>query len=358
MRDGKPIILSVRDRRELEAVVAKRVARAGHARRARVVLLSSEGVRGVEIARRLSLSIPQVSRIRRRFFEGGVEGLRDQPKAGRGNNVPEAKVRQVVVTVMGPPPAGHSHWSTRVLARRVGLGPTVVHKILRANDLKPHLSRTFKVSRDPQFAEKVRDIVGLYLNPPQNAVVVSLDEKTQIQALERTQPILPLRPGLPEGRTHDYRRNGVVDLYAALEIASGRVVGKCRDSHTAKDFLSFLNTIDRKFPRGELHLVLDNSSTHKTPAIYDWLSKHPRIVFHFTPTSASWMNQVEGFFSILTRKSVRRTSFPSTAALRRHIDAFLAGWNADPTPFVWTKSAHRILRNHNRMLARISSTAH
>jgi transposase len=358
MRDGKPIILSVRDRRELEAVVAKRVARAGHARRARVILLSSEGVRGVEIARRLSLSIPQVSRIRRRFFEGGVEGLRDQAKAGRGNNVPEAKVRQVVETVMGPPPAGHSHWSTRVLARRVGLGPTVVHKILRANDLKPHLSRTFKVSRDPQFAEKVRDIVGLYLNPPQNAVVVSLDEKTQIQALERTQPILPLRPGLPEGRTHDYRRNGVLDLYAALEIASGHVLADCRESHTGRDFLAFLKSLEKEFPKGELHVVLDNSSTHKTPAVYEWLSKHPRIVFHFTPTSASWMNQVEGFFSILTRRSLRRTSFPSKVALRRHIEAFLANWNQNPTPFVWTKSPHRIVRDHRKLIARISRAEH
>lgn len=323
-----------------------------------MVLLAADAVSGVEIAERMRLSAFQVSRIRRRYLKTGFEGLADQQKAGRGNSVPEEDVRRIVATVMSPPPAGHSHWSVRELSKVVGYGHSVVHKILRANDLKPHLQRTFKVSKDPKFVEKVRDIVGLYLSPPQNAVVVSIDEKTQIQALERTQPILPLRPGLPEGRTHDYRRNGVVDLYAALEIATGRVVGKCRDSHTAKDFLSFLRTVERAFPRGQLHVVLDNSSTHKTPEIYEWLSRNPRVVFHFTPTSASWMNQVEGFFSILTRRSVRRTSFPSIAALRRHIDAFLARWNDDPTPFVWTKSAHRILRNHNRMLARISRTAH
>ena len=358
MREGRPIRLSSSERSELELLVSRRSAAAGHVRRARVILFSSDGIRGVEIAQRLSLSVPQVSRIRRRFFESGVAGLADQPKPGRGNNVPEAKVRQVVATVMSPPPAGHSHWSTRVLARRVGLGATVVHKILRANDLKPHLSRTFKVSRDPEFSEKVRDIVGLYLNPPEKAVVISMDEKTQVQALERTQPMLPLRPGQVERRTHDYRRNGVLDLYAALEIASGRVVGSCRPTHTGRDFLAFLKRLEREFPDGELHVVLDNSSTHKTPDVRTWLAAHPRVIFHFTPKSASWMNQVEGFFSILTRRSLRRTSFPSTKALRRHIEAFLGNWNQNPTPFVWTKSAHRIVRDHRKLVARISRAGH
>jgi hypothetical protein len=248
--------------------------------------MAADGVAGVEIARRLSLSIPQVSRIRRRFERGRVEGLADQPKPGRGNNVPEALVRRVVAAVMSPPPPGHSHWSTRELGRRVGLGHTAVHKILRANDLKPHRQRTFKVSKDPRFSERVQDVVGLYLNPPQNAVVVSMDEKTQVQALDRTQPMLPLRPGQIERRTHDYRRNGVVDLYAALEIATGRVLGDCKDSHTGEDFLSFLKRLERTFRKGELHVVLDNSSTHKTPEVHEWLAAHPRVVFHFTPTSA------------------------------------------------------------------------
>lgn len=320
--------------------------------------MAADGIPGVEIATRLSLSVPQVSRIRKRFEVGKVEGLADRPKQGRGNNVPEQVVCEVVTTVMSPPPAGHSHWSTRLLAGAVGLGKTAVHQILRANDLKPHLQRTFKVSKDPAFAEKVRDVVGLYLNPPDNAVVISLDEKTQVQALDRTQPMLPLRPGQVERRTHDYTRHGVVDLYAALEIATGRVVGRCKDSHTGQGFLSFLKTVERAFRRGELHVILDNSSTHKTPEVQTWLAEHPRVVFHFTPTSASWLNQVEGFFSILTRRSLKRASFASKAALRRLIENFLANWNDDPTPFVWTKSSRTIVRDHRRMLARISRAEH
>lgn len=357
---GKTRVLrvSARDRAALEALVAQPTAPAGHVRRARLVLLAHEGVSGVEIAKRLHLSVPQVSRLRKRFERGGVAGLADQPKPGRGNNVSEAKVREIVKTVMEPPPAGYSHWSVRQLAVRVKLGHTVVHKILRANDLKPHLQQTFKVSKDPRFAEKVQDVVGLYLNPPEKAVVLCLDEKTQVQALERTQPLLPLRSGQPQRRTHDYKRHGVTDLYAALELATGRVVGDCRDSHTGADFLSFLDRLQREFPRRELHVVLDNSSTHKTPEVQAWLTKNPRITFHFTPTSASWLNQVEGFFSILTRRSLRRTSFPSKAALMRHIKDFLRAWNDNPTPFVWTKSPHRIVRNHNRILARITRTVH
>lgn len=353
-----PLRVTPTQRKSLEALVAQPSASAGHVRRARAVLMAADGLSGVEISMRLSLSVPQVSRIRKRFETGKVEGLADQAKAGRGNNVPEEIVRRVVATVMTPPPAGYSHWSTRQLAGKIGLGKTAVHDILRANDLKPHLQRTFKVSKDPRFSEKVRDVVGLYLNPPENAVVVSLDEKTQVQALDRTQPMLPLRPGQVERRTHDYKRNGVVDLYAALEVATGKVVGRCKDSHTGQDFLSFLKAIERTFRRGELHVILDNSSTHKTPDVQEWLGAHPRVVFHFTPTSASWLNQVEGFFSILTRRSLKRASFPSRAALRRHIEAFLKNWNANPTPFVWTKSSPRIVRDHRRMLARISRAEH
>lgn len=353
-----PLSITAGQRRQLEKLVAQPSASAGHVRRARLVLMAADGVPGVEIAERLSLSAPQVSRIRKRFEAGKVTGLADQPKPGRGNNVPEATVREVVATVMTPPPAGYSHWSVRQLAKRVGLGHTAVHAILRDNDLKPHLQRTFKVSKDPRFAEKVQDVVGLYLNPPQNAVVVSMDEKTQVQALDRTQPMLPLRPGQVEGRTYDYKRNGVVDLYAALEVATGRVVGACTGSHTGQDFLAFLQRLARSFRRGELHVILDNSSTHSTPEVQEWLAAHPRVVFHFTPTSASWLNQVEGFFSILTRRSLKRASFPSKTALRRHIEKFLRDWNQNPTPFVWTKSARRIVRDHRRILAWISRTEH
>jgi transposase len=358
MGKTRPLRLTPTQREKLMTLVARPSASAGHVRRARVVLMAADGVPGVEIAVRLSLSVPQVSRIRKRFEFGKVEGLADRPKPGRGNNVPESVVQKVVTTVMGPPPSGHSHWSTREIGKRVGLSKTTVHEILRANDLKPHLQRTFKVSKDPKFIEKVQDVVGLYLNPPDKAVVISLDEKTQVQALDRTQPMLPLKPGSVERRTHDYRRHGVVDLYAALEVATGRVVGDCRDSHNGQDFLAFLNQVNETFRRGDLHIVLDNSSTHTTPEVYDWLAAHPRVTFHFTPTSASWLNQVEGFFSILTRRSIRRTSFPSKAALRRHIEAFLRNWNKNPTPFVWTKSARRIVRDHRKMIAHISQTEH
>ena len=312
--------------------------------------MAADGISGVEIGRRLALSVAQVSRIRRRFVEGGVEGLADQPRAGRGNTVPKAVVEKVIGMVMSFPPAGHSHWSTRELARRVGLGHTAVHDILRENDLKPHQQRTFKVSKDPEFVAKVRDIVGLYLNPPEKAVVVSMDEKTQVQALERTQPMLPLRPGQVERRTHDYRRNGVIDLYAALEVASGRVVGECRESHTARDFLAFLKKLEREFPVGVLHVILDNSSTHKTPEIQAWLKQHPRVQFHFTPKSASWMNQVEGLFSILTRQSIRRGSFDTVRALVQHIQRYIARWNEHPTPFVWTREPAEIIKKAVRRI--------
>jgi transposase len=358
MRTAKALRLRKSDRKLLEELVAKPNARAGHVRRAWVILLSADGVRGTEIAQRLHLTAPQVCRIRARFERGGVDGLSDQPKRGRGNNVPEELVRIVIAKVMGPPPPGHSQWSTRTLAKEVGLGHTTVHEILRANDLKPHLQRTFKVSRDPEFIEKVEDIVGLYLAPPRRAFVVCMDEKTQVQALERTQRMLPLRFGKIQTRTHDYRRHGVVDLYAALELRTGKVIGDCRESHTARDFLSFLKQLDREFPRRALHVVLDNSSTHKTPEVLEWLRKHPRVQFHFTPTSASWMNQVEGFFSILTRRSIRRADFPSKTALVRHIVAFLETWNESPTPFVWTKSAKTLIRDHRKLLALTSRTKH
>jgi transposase len=358
MRTPVPLKLTRGQREKLEVQLAKRTLAHRHARRIRVVLLAADGVSGVEIARRAAISPFQVSRIRQRFARGGVEGLAEQPRPGRGNRVPEATVRKIVAKVMTPPPAGYSHWSCPQLAKQFGLGKTVIHKILRANDLKPHLTATFKVSRDPRFAEKAADVVGLYLNPPKRAVVISLDEKTQVQALERTQPMLPLRPGQVERHTHDYRRNGVVDLYAALEVATGKVVGRCTASHTAVDFLGFMKVLTRTFPQRELHVILDNSSTHSTPDVKEWLAAHERVQFHFTPTSASWMNQVEAFFSILTRRSLRRTSFASKTLLKKHIHAFLARWNEDPTPFVWTKSAHTIVRDHRKHLARISRKTH
>jgi transposase len=351
-----PLIVTAKDRAQLEELAARRTLKQGHARRVHAVLLAADGVSGVEIARRIGLSEFQVSRVRRRFEVGGVEGLADRPKRGRGNNVPPEIVTQILANVMSPPPPGYSHWSTGLLGKQFGLSKSVIFKILEANELKPHRHRTFKVSKDPKFAEKVLDVVGLYLNPPAKAVVLSVDEKTQVQALERTQPMLPLRPGKVARHTHDYRRNGVVDLYAALEVATGRVVHRVTDRHTGQDFLAFLKLVAREYPKVDLHIIVDNSSTHTTPEVMAWLRENPRVTMHFTPTSASWLNQVEGIFSILTRRSLKYTSFPTKGALKKHLRAFLKDWNRDPTPFVWTKSAHTIVRDHRRMLARISRT--
>ena len=256
-------------------------------------------------------------------------------------------------TTLSPPPPGRTRWTTRLLAGKFKLSATV-SKVLRANGLKPHLVRTYKVSRDPEFATKGKDVVGLYLNPPENAIVLSVDEKTSIQALERTQLPLPLRQGRAARHTHDYKRHGVLDLYAGLNIATGQVAHACTESHTAADFLSFMKLVARQNPRRELHVVLDHSSTHGTPDVMAWLTKNPRIHFHCTPTNASWLNQVEGFFGILAKQSLRATDFISKKQLREHIASYIAGWNNEPRPFIWTKPAADIIQSHRRMLARIS----
>ena len=272
--------------------------------------------------------------------------------------MPAATAGRVIELAMSPPPAGRSRWTTRLLGKAVGLSAGCISEILRRNGLKPHLTRTYKVSRDPAFAAKVKDVVGLYLNPPQHAVVLSVDEKTSIQALERTQQPLPLRAGRAARHTHDYKRHGVVDLYAALEVATGKVTHRLSSRHTAADFLTFMRKVVRSYPGRELHVILDNSSSHGTPEVRAWLAEHPAVHFHYTPTSASWLNQVEGFFGILGKQSLRVTNFPSTRALREHIVAFMRTWNHNPTSFAWTKPAHAIIRSHRRMLDRISATVH
>jgi transposase len=357
-KTNAPIALKYAQRMALERLVAQPSAAYGHVRRARVILLGADGVPGVEIGRRLGLTEPTVARIRARFQVGGIRGLADQPNAGRGNSVPKETIEKIIAKALSRPMAGYSHWSTPQLAKVFRLGKTVIHKILRANNVKPHLTRTFKVSKDAKFDEKATDVVGLYLNPPEHAIVLSVDEKTSVQALERTQPMLPLTKGQIERHTHDYKRNGVIDLYAALEVATGRVTGQCTNTHTGADFLAFMQKLAREYPKQDLHVILDNSSTHKTPDVMAWKALHPRITFHFTPTSASWLNQVEGFFSILTRRSLRRTSFESRAALKTHLRDFLANWNRNPTPFVWTKTAHTIVRDHRKMVNRISREEH
>ena len=355
----RPAVVTDEQRAELEALAKRRVAHAGFARRVRVILLSSAGVSGAEIARRFGVTQEFVSKVRARWAKGGLEGLYERRRAGRKAYVltPDT-VHKIVSLAMSPPPEGRSRWTARLLAKEVGCSFSRVAKVLREHDLKPHRLRTFKVSRDPAFASKVNDVVGLYLNPPQNAVVLSLDEKTQVQALERTQLPLPLRSGRAVRHTHDYKRHGVVDLYAALEVATGRVTHDLRDSHTGSDFLAFMKKVARSHPRRDLHVVLDNSSTHSTPEVMAWLAKNPRIQFHHTPTSASWLNQVEGLFGILTKQSLSLVNFTSKQQLREHIERYLHAWNQNPTPFVWTKPARGIIRSHKRMLERISGTVH
>lgn len=357
---GRPhvIKLGAKQRAALEAMAAKPSAAAGLVRRVRVVLLAADGVAGTEIALRLDLTPEAVSRIRRRFLDSGVAGLAERRRSGRKPRIPADTVERVAQLAMSPPPAGRSRWTTRLLANAVGLTSSFVSKLLRKHGLKPHLVRTYKVSRDPAFAAKVKDVVGLYLSPPKHAIVLSVDEKTSIQALERTQLPLPLRTGRAARHTHDYKRHGVVDLFAALEVATGRVTHDLRDTHTGADFLSFMKKVERQYAGKELHVILDNSSAHGTPDIVAWLAAHPNVHFHYTPTSASWLNQVEGFFGILGKQSLSTTNFPSKRALRAHIAAFMRAWNRNPTPFEWTKPAQAIIRSHRRMLDRISNAVH
>jgi transposase len=353
------IVLKAKQRRALQKLVARPSEAAGVVRRARVVLLSDEGVAGSEVATRLGMSREGVSRIRRRFLEDGVEGLADQPKAGRKDHaLTSDTVDKLIQLAMSPPPAGRARWTTRLLAKQFGITSGAVSDALRRNNVKPHLVRTYKVSRDPEFAAKVNDVVGLYLNPPEHAIVLSVDEKTSIQALERTQPPLPLRSGRAVRHTHDYKRHGIVDLYAALEIATGKVTHEVSESHTAQDFLAFMRKVVRVYPQRELHVILDNSSAHGTPEIRRWLEENPLVRFHFTPTSASWLNQVEGFFGILGKQSLFLTDFKSRKALADHIKAYMKAWNKNPTPFECTKPAKAIIQSHRRMLDRISTAVH
>ena len=340
----RPIVLGAVERAELERLQRSPSVPSGLSRRARVALLLAEHRPGVEVARMTGYTTVQISRLRRRFATQGLAGLEDKPRSGRPPVITPRKRAQVVARTLRPPGSGLSHWSARELAAEVGVSHSTVHRIWQAHDLKPHRIETFKFSTDPAAEEKIHDVVGLYMDPPTNAVVLSVDEKTQIQALNRTQPILPLRPGVPARQTHDYRRNGLTSLYAALEVASGTVVGECRARHTGADFLRFLNVLAQKYRRRDLHVILDNSSTHKTPEVKAWLEAHPRVRFHFTPTGASWLNMVEAWFSILTRTAVPRGSFDTVRALIKHIQRYIARWNDNPTPFVWTRDPAEIIK--------------
>ena len=311
--------------------------------RARIVLRAAEGVTNTQIAREVGVSLPTVGLWRRNFCERRLEGLVDAPRSGRPREIDDDEVQRVLAKTLEPPPDGTTHWSVRRLAAATGIAPTTVHRIWREHKLKPHQVRSFKFSKDPELVEKVVDVVGLYLDPPKGALVLCVDEKTQIQALDRTQPTLPIKPGKAQRMTHDYKRNGTTSLYAALEIATGEVTGACYPRHTHEEFLGFLNTLVRAFPRKPLHVVLDNSSTHSTPEVKRWLESHRRVHFHFTPTRASWLNMVEIWFSILTKQQVRRGVYHDVPELITAIEHFIDGYNDRAQPFVWTKTAEQVL---------------
>ena len=327
--------------------------------RARIVLACAGGESNTEIGRRLGVHRNTVGLWRRRFLEYRLDGLLDEPRPGQPRKITDEKVEEVIAKTLESTPKEATHWSTRSMAAEVGLNQTAVARIWRAFGLQPHRQDTWKLSKDPLFVDKVRDVVGLYLNPPERAVVLCVDEKSQIQALDRTAPILPMRPGVPERATHDYKRHGTSSLYAALDLSSGKVIGALHSRHRAIEFKKFLQTIDREVPAEmAVHLVLDNSSTHKTPAIQRWLTAHPRFVLHFTPTGASWLNLVERWFAELTTKKLRRGAHRSVRDLNTDIRAWIETWNEAPKPYVWTKTADQILESIATYCTRINESQH
>jgi transposase len=353
------IELSDQERAQLEAWTRRRTSAQALAQRSRIVLAAAEGLKNTEIAERLGISRNMAATWRSRFAEHRLDGLTDEPRPGRPRTITDEQVDAVITTTLETTPKDATHWSTRSMAKEVGLTQTAVSRIWRAFGLQPHRQESFKLSRDPLFIEKVHAVVGLYLNPPERAVVLCVDEKSQIQALDRTAPILPMLPGVPERATHDYRRAGTSSLYAALDLTTGKVIGRLHSRHRAIEFKQFLQTIDREVPDElAVHLVLDNSSTHKTPAIRSWLAAHPRFVLHFTPTSASWLNLVERWFGELTTKQLRRGAHRSVRQLNTDIRAWIESWNNNPRPYVWTKTAEQILDSIRRYCQRINDSRH
>ena len=321
--------------------------------RARIILRSGAGRSNKQIARELRCAAATVGIWRRRFVERGLSGLQDEPRPGVERTVTDDQVESIVVKTLESVPKGCTHWSTRSMAKHVGLSHNTIARIWRTFGLKPHRTKTFQISDDPYLVEKVRDIVGLYLSPPDNAVVFSVDEKSQIQALARATPILPMDLGMPERRTHNYVRHGTTDLFAALDVATGQVLGRCFGRHRAREFLSFIKEIDAQVDEGlEVHVILDNLSTHKTPMVMRWLVRHPRFHLHFTPTHGSWLNLVERFFGLLTEKALQRGSHTSVPELRAAIAAFIETHNEDAKPFRWTKTADQILDSMRRFGSR------
>lgn len=343
------LTLSEAERAELKSLAGRRKTAQALALRARIVLACAEGGQNKDVAAELALSQATVGKWRRRFVERRVDGLHDEPRAGAPRTIDDTRIETVIVETLESLPENATHWSSRGMAKASGLSVSTVQRIWRAFGLQPHRMETFKLSTDPDFVGKVRDVVGLYVSPPEHAIVLCVDEKSQIQALDRSQPMLPMRPGQPARRSHDYKRHGTTSLFAALDIATGQVIGKCFGRHRAAEFRKFLDEIEAAVPRDlDVHLVMDNYATHKTPLIRRWLAKRPRWHVHLTPTSSSWLNQVERFFALLTDKKIRRGIYRSVTALRADIAAFIEHHNADPKPFRWTKSADDILKSIER----------
>ncbi len=359
---GRPkteLLLSPEDRAVLERLTNRRKTAQALALRARIVLACAEGVTNGVVAERLGVTRTTVGKWRQRFVAEGVDGLFDEDRPGAPRTVGDDQVEAVVVKTLEERPPDATHWSTRSMAKATGLSPTTIRRIWHAFELKPHRAESFKLSTDPLFIEKLRDVVGLYLDPPERAVVLCVDEKSQIQALNRSQPILPLLPGVPERATHDYKRHGTTSLFAALDYATGKVIGSTHRRHRSIEFKKFLNKLDAEVPAHlDVHLVLDNYGTHKTPTIKRWLLAHPRFHLHFTPTGSSWLNLVERWFAELTTKKIRRGAHRSVPALERDIRGWIDTWNDNPRPYVWVKTAEQILEALGQYCARISGAGH
>ncbi|HAP06876.1 MAG TPA: IS630 family transposase [Planctomycetaceae bacterium] len=364
MAGGRPktaLLLSDDERETLEHWARRRKTSQALALRSRIVLACGQGQDNKQVASLLKVSMPTVGKWRKRFIEERLDGLMDEPRPGAPRKISDADVERVVTQTLESKPRNATHWSTRGMAKASGLSQTAVARIWRAFGLQPHRTETFKLSTDPQFVDKVRDIVGLYMNPPNNSIVLCVDEKSQVQALDRTQPLLPMEPGRPERHTHDYARHGTTSLFAALNVATGHVIGKCQQRHRQLEFVNFLDHIDQTIPEtpGEMiHIVMDNYATHKTARVKRWLAKRPRYQVHFTPTSASWLNQVERFFAEITQKRIRRSAFRSVPSLKKAIQSYLDQHNEDPKPFKWTADADLILNRVANVCKRINNSGH
>lgn len=359
-RPGRPtadLVLSEAERAELTRWARRATSSQALALRSKIVLACAGGADNKSVATALGCAAATVGTWRRRFIESRLDGLVDEDRPGRPPSITLDQVEDVVVATLESTPKDATHWSRTSMAKKAGLSPSTIGRIWRDFGLQPHRTDGFKLSTDPLFVEKVVDVVGLYHNPPEKAVVLCVDEKSQIQALDRSQPVLPMMPGMPERRTHDYVRNGITSLFAAFNIADGTVISELHRRHRAIEFKKFLTTIDKTVPQGlDIHLVADNYGTHKTPAIKAWLAKHPRVHLHFVPTGSSWLNQVERWFAFLTDQQIRRGAHKSIQALEADIRAWIATWNDDPKPFVWTKTAEEILDSLARYLQRLPNT--